>query len=334
MGQIKNIKLHIVTDIKLSLKMKRRYCELNLLESSSPATNIQNIKKLIKLGYNVVAINRKMNPPTNVNKNTPKLSDSEIHSFARSVEKLKRTIEELKQNKTETTTRSETNTTSGGLSTKTIDMDFVIPDDFELLSRLTVELDTPEQGRLLKSSPYKDMLDDVDIIAVTPNSEGVLKSMTEKKIDFDIVSLHLENELPFQVTRQTIKMIVDLKFAFEISYGHAIKSASLRKYIFQNGRLIVQRSKRSKGVILSCHGDHCLDFRSPRDVVNMAHLFDIADNVSHDVVSKNCWDVIAHAQLRKHTFMGAVVVEEIPQSDKIQEDEVPAKKQKISAGHH
>jgi len=313
--------------------MKRRYCELNLLESTSTVTNIQNIKKLIKLGYNVVAINRKMKAPTSVNKNTQKLSDSEIHSFARSVEKLKKAIEELKQGKTDATTTSKSNPTSTTQTpTEMTEADFVIPNDFELLSRVTVELDTSDQGRLLKSSPYKEMLDDVDIIAVSPNSEAVFKNIADKKIEFDIVSLHLENELPFQLTRQMIRMIVDLKFAFEISYGHAIKSASLRKYIFQNGRLIVQRSRHSKGVIISCHGDNCLDFRSPRDVVNMAHLFDVADNVSHDVVSKNCWDVIAHAKLRKHTYMGAVTVEEVTQSSKIQEDEVPAKKRKIVSG--
>merc|ERR1712180_116954 len=149
MGQIKNIKLHIVTDIKSSRKMKRRYCELNLLESTSTVTNIQNIKKLIKLGYNVVAINRKMKAPTSVNKNTQKLSDSEIHSFTRSVEKLKNAIEELKQGKTDATTTSKSDPTS---TTRTVteitEADFVIPNDFELLSRVTVELDTSDQGRL------------------------------------------------------------------------------------------------------------------------------------------------------------------------------------------
>jgi len=305
--------------------MKRRYCELNVLESSSPETNVKNIKQLIKLGYNVVAINRKMDPPAKVNKNTPKLSTNEIHSFARSMEKLKKIVEELKQGKTRTTGTTPS-------TTDVTDVDVVIPDDFELLSRLTVELDTPEQGRLLKISPYKDMLNDVDIIAVSPNTEGVFKGIQEKKIECDIIALHLENELPFQLTRQMIQVTTDMNLSYEITYGHAIKSMSFRKSIFQNGRLIAQRCKRAKGVMMSCHGDNCLDFRSPRDVINMSHLFSVGDNVSHDVVSKNCLDVIAHSRLRKHTYMGAVAVEEIPQpSESQQGDEAPAKKRKIVA---
>merc|ERR1712142_1313733 len=116
------------------------------------------------------------------------------------------------------------------------------------------------------------------------------------------------------------------------SYGHAIKSMSLRKSVFQNGTLIGQRCKRAKGLVISCHGESCIDFRSPHDVINMAHLFSVGDNVSHDVVSKNCWDVVAHARLRKHTYMGALAVEEIPQpSQSEQDDEAPAKKRKIVA---
>jgi len=298
--------------------MKRRYCELNLLESTSLDTNVQNIKNLMKLGYSVVAVNRNMDLPTQINKHTLKLSDAEIHSFARSMEKLKNIVDDLKKgtSKTESTTQT--------------DVDFSIPDDFELLSRVTVEIESPDQGRFLKMSPYKDMLDGVDIIAISLKNEAVYKSIMDRRIDCDIISLHL-TDTTFKLTRQLVGMAVnDLRVGFEIAYSHAIKSMSLRKSIFQNGRLLVQRTKRAKGVILSCHSDHSLDFRSPRDVVNMAHLFDVDDNVSHDVVSKNCWDVIAHARLRKHTYRGAVVVEEVTPKH-TEENQVPAKKRKIGA---
>merc|ERR1712126_28924 len=193
-----------------------------------------------------------------------------------------------------------------------------------------IELDTTDEGRLLKNSPYKDMLNDVDIIAIAPNSEGVFKCISERKIECDIISFHLENDLPFQLTRQMIQVATDLNLSFEISYGHAIKSMSLRKRVFQNGTLIGQRCKRAKGLVISCHGESCIDFRSPHDVINMAHLFSVGDDVSHDVVSKNCWDVIAHARLRKHTYMGAVAVEEIPHPTEVQEEnEIPVKKRKI-----
>ena len=304
--------------------MKRLYCELNLLESPSQETNIKNIKQLIKLGYNVVTVNRNMDPPAQLNKKTPKLSDTEIHSFADSMTKLKTIVENLKKGEQKTSTKTATTTSD-------IE-DFSVPDDFKLLSRLTVEMETAEQGRLLKLSPYKDMLDNVDIIAISTKNEGVFKSIMERKIDCDIISLNLEGDLSFNVTSKLVGMATkDLNLAFEISYGDAIKSMSLRKSIFQNGRLLVQRTKRARGMVMSCRGDHCLDFRSPLDVVNMAHLFDVEDNVSHDVVSKNCWDVIAHARLRRHTYLGAVVVEEIAKQCVDAEGHGPAKKRKIGS---
>jgi len=299
--------------------MKRRYCELNLLASTSQETNIANIKTLIKLGYNAVVINSILKSPTPISKKSPCPSIAEIHSFEQSVEKLKNIVADLKKGSSETSS--------------TGDVDFSIPDDFELLSRLTVELDNPEQGRQLKMTPYKEMVAGVDIIAIGLKSEGVMRSIMERKIDCDLISLDLQ-DISFKLTRQIVGLVVnELKIGFEISYSNAIKSLSLRKSVFQNGRLIVQRTRRARGIVLSCHSDYSLDFRSPRDVVHMAHLFDVEDNVAHDVVSKNCWDVVAHARLRKYTYNGSVAVEKIPihSNDDTEENQIPAKKRKIGA---
>jgi len=285
--------------------MRRRYYELNVIESSSINENVSNIKQLIKLGYHVVCINRKMKSPEKVNKNTPKMSSNEIHSFSNAIEKLKEEVESL----------------------KTLpDLDFIIPEDFQLLSRLTVDLENTDQIRLLRNTPYKEILNDVDIIAICPKDEDVFKVLAEGKVDCDIISFQLEEDLDYRPTREMIGLASAKNISYEISYSHAIKSISLRKYIFKNGISLVQRSKRGKNIIMSCHGMNPLDFRSPQDVINLAHLFQINDNICHDVVSKNCMDVITHAKLRKLTFKGAVAVEKISE----EEEDVPArKKQKV-----
>merc|ERR1711936_731719 len=321
MGQIKNIKLHIVTDIKIIEKMKRRYCELNVMEAASVATNMENIKQLIKLGYHSIAINRKLPPPTNVNKHTSKPSSTQIHSFANNINELRTHLDQLKQATHDTKDDD--------------DVDYVVPTDFEIFSRVTVELETPDQGRLLKSFPYKDMLEDVDIIAVAPTQEVVLKSICEGKVDCDIVSLPLEEELNFKLTREHIDVITGRNIAFEITYTHAIRSTSLRKCVLRQARGLVQRSKRARGVFMSCGGEGCLDFRSPLDVVNMSGLMGVPDHVCCDVVSKNCWSVVARAKIRKHTYLGAVAVEEISSTTTTTKDvedtldAAPLKKQRL-----
>ena len=284
--------------------MKKRFCDLNVMELPSIDENLKNIKQLMKLGYNVIAINRKLKALEKVNKRTPKPSHADIHSFTNLMTKLKAEIATLKE--------------LPGL-------DFVIPDDFELLSRVTIDLESSEQIRLLKHTPYKEILDNADIISIIPENEMIFKVIAEGKVDCDIIALQLGNALEFKATREMMGIATAKHIAFEICYSHAIKSISLRKYIFKNGRDVVQRSKKARGIIMCSHGEHPLDFRSPLDVINLAHLFDINDTVCYDVVSKNCLEVISHAKLRKLTFKGAVAVEEI-----LDEEEIPAaKKQKI-----
>lgn len=281
--------------------MKRKYCELNLLESPSQNENISNIKQLIKFGYNVVCINRRMKPPEKVNKNSPKMSQNEMHSFANVILKLQTEVNALRTSP---------------------DVDFDIPDDFQLLSRITVELTHPDQVRLLRNMPYKDMLNNVDIISICPKDENIFKVIAEGKIDCDLISFQLEEDLEYKPTREMVGLAAAKNISYEISYSHAIKSISLRKYVFKNGIFLVQRNRRGKYIVLSSQGSNVLDLRSPQDVINLAHLFGVNDTICHDVVSKNCWSVITHSRLRKATFKGAVAVEKIIDSSAEEEDDV------------
>lgn len=126
----------------------------------------------------------------------------------------------------------------------------------------------------------------------------------------------------------------------EILYSSAIKSLSLRRYIFMNAQNFVFKIKHGQGVIVSSGGgDSVLDFRSPQDVANLSNLFGLTGAACLDSVSTTCMKCVDHANLRKLTFKGAVKVEdvvkaqsEIHNDDKDNGDDIPPvrKKQKLS----
>jgi len=268
--------------------MKRRFCELNVVEQPTFAENLQNIKQVIKLGYHVVAINRKLKPPEKSNKHTKKQVCVDVEPLRKLMVKLQSEIDTWKA---------------------APQLEFTVPHDFELLSRVTIELENSDQVGLVMKPQYKEILDFVDIIALSPQNEVVFKSIVEGKLECDIIALQLQNELKFKPTREMIGLAWFRKISFEVCYSHAIKSVSLRKYVFKNGRLVVERSRKLRGIILCAAGEQPMDFRSPKDVINLAHLFGVNDNVCYDIVSKNSLEVVTRAKLRKFTFKGAVVVE-------------------------
>lgn len=124
----------------------------------------------------------------------------------------------------------------------------------------------------------------------------------------------------------------------EILYSGAIRSQSLRRYVFMNAQLLVSRTKHAKGVIVSSGGgDSVMDFRSPQDVANLSNLFGLTGQSCLDAVSTTGVKCVDHATLRKQTFKGAVKIEQVSELEEQHqfegdEQEGPvSKKQKMSS---
>lgn len=102
----------------------------------------------------------------------------------------------------------------------------------------------------------------------------------------------------------------------EVSYSSAIRSLSLRRYIFMNAQHLVSITKRGKGVIISSGGgDSVMDFRSPQDVANLSNLFGLSGSACLDAVSTTAMKCVDHATIRRDTFKGAVKIEQVKDDD-------------------
>ena len=275
----------------------RKFCELNVKESPLLQQNVDNVKQLVELGYQTVAINFHHPEPKKQEKDekmNPKDFIQKKNNLLNHVNNGLKQLEEL------------TN-------------EFKIPDNFRLLSRINFEISTPDQIRCLRGGYYAEILKQFDLISLNPQNEKVFRMIMDGKISTDIVSFHLQNDFEFRITNEIISVGVKRGIYFEICYSPMINSQILRKYIIKNGRLLVSKIKRSKGVILSSGGECVMDFRSPTDVVNMADLFSIKGDSCYDVVEANCQRAINHSLTRRTTFHGAVMVEKIDKIEKMEE---------------
>ena len=274
----------------------KEFCDLNVVESASFAVNLSNVKQLIMLGYTTVAIHR---PNVAIEKRDMKNvrtcpPDSEIQSMKQLLTKIREELDKMKDSP---------------------EYDFQIPANFKLLSRISFQLTNQDQITYLRASYYKDLISGFDLISMYPGTTHVFKTLMDGKIEVDIITLQLEEKQEYKFTKEIMGQGIAKGYVFEICYAPVIKSVSWRKSIFHNARLLVQKTNRGEGIILSSAGDNIMDFRSPHDVANLAELFNLKGPSCFDAVGKNSQKAVVHSQTRKETFKGCFILEEITEDD-------------------
>jgi len=336
----------------------QQFCDLNVQVSSSYPQNLANVKQLISLGYTVVALNRHYGVPRKEHqkgKKNPKekSSSEEANIYVQEVktlhESLKTDIEKIRTNQVsiqagenEASSNTVDDQTEKPVTTND-DNELRVPEKFKLLSRVTFELESIDQLSYLRSPSNKLIMETFDLIAVYPKCEKCFRSLMEGKLEFDIVTFPMEDKLPFKLDRHQIGLGTSKGLTFEVNYSAAIKSQSLRKYVFMNSQSLVSKTKRAAGVIVNSGGECRMDFRAPPDVANLCNLlFGMNDGaLGLHAVSSTPRKMITRALLRRETFKGAVRVEKIVEEEGEQSkedgdgkrvelyEEPPAKKKKV-----
>jgi len=276
--------------------MRRKYCDLNVAElPNDPKKLLENVKKLLHLGYHTIAVNRTHELPSKTIKD--KKEGKKIAESMKSV--LEMILTGLKK-----------------YSESPVD-DFKLPADFRILSRITIPMNEIAQISYLRHQYFQEIIKGFDLIAIQPENDKVFKIVMEGKTCANIVVISLEqSRFDFDMSAKLMKIGIDAGLKFEICYSKAIKSTSLRKYIFSNAQKLLMKTKHSKGIIMSSGGEHVMDFRSPTDVVMFSSLFGVNESAMHDVVEKNGQQVVLRSFVFKKTFHGALLVEKITEENK------------------
>jgi len=147
-----------------------------------------------------------------------------------------------------------------------------------------------------------------DIIALRPIDERTLGQACQT-LDCDIISLNLAIRYPFPFKFKTFGSALDRGVKFEISYGPGMSSrdSEARKNLIQNAANLV-RATRGRGIIISSEASNALGCRAPHDIVNMAIIWGLKQDVAMECVGEAPRSVVAAALLRKRSFKGAVDV--------------------------
>ena len=173
-----------------------------------------------------------------------------------------------------------------------------------VLSRLTIVMEEHSQLHQVAS----DAVQAFDILAVRPANEKQFLQCCST-LEVDIISLDMTVRLPFYIKHPQVNQAIERGVHFEIVYSPAIRDLTLRRYLFSNALQLVQVAK-GRNIVVSSEGESEMDFRGPYDVANLSLLFGLKENQTKDVVSKNIRSVIFHAEARRGT--GRAVVSGCP----------------------
>jgi ribonuclease P/MRP protein subunit RPP1 len=100
---------------------------------------------------------------------------------------------------------------------------------------------------------------------------------------------------------------IDRGIKIEICYGQGISSgnADARRNLIQNACSLV-RSTRGRGIVISSEAASALGCRAPHDLVNLAVIWGLKQDIAMEAVTEAARIVVAAAQLRKRSYKGAV----------------------------
>ncbi|KAF2675375.1 PHP domain-like protein [Microthyrium microscopicum] len=208
----------------------------------------------------------------------------------------------------------------------TLPLPFPIPPNTRLLTRGTLPVsNVAEMPRLDTIRPH------FDILALRPLDEKTLSHIcASSTLEYDILSLDLSMRFPSHFRPKTFSLVLERGSKIEICYAHATSGgggndSGAKRALFQNASEIV-RSTRGKGLLISSEAKSALGCRGPRDVVNMAIMWGLKQELGHEAVGEVARGVVAAATLRRRGYRGAVDV--IDGGNKPVEVETEASKKK------
>lgn len=258
--------------------------DLNVVDTGSHDSNVNNIMQVIKLGYTVIALNKVYELPETMNKKIEKeFRKPNPHMLTRIRSDLEQKLG---------------TTVMGGI---------------KLLSRATFNIEIFQQMIMFTQQPFLDIIKEAGICAICPGNDRIIEFISRGKAPWcDIITYNLHEQVELPKYNVINNILVPMGIYFEINYALCIKSSSLRRMVFKNGVELVKKFRKRKAIILSSGGEHPMDFRSPQDVQQMAPLFLMpAGQYAKSTVAQNCDGVILHIMGRTMTTANVMSVEKI-----------------------
>ena len=254
-----------------------KYYDLNVPIEDSLAETAKKVERLAQFGYDVIALN-KLHVPTNKRKRSGKKKDDD----------------------------DEGAPNPRAIVGKILDMIPERPDHFKILSRVTVIMDNPDQVRCLQ----QDYIRSFDIIAVRPTNDKLFLQACTQMEQIDIISLDTDEKIPFRIKHSMVGAAIQRGIFIELSYASAIRSSSLRKIVLSNAVSLVKYCC-GKGIVFTSCGEHFMEIRAPKDIINLASMFGLKGSQANDTITSSCKSVMLHAYARSQTAKSVITMRKI-----------------------
>ncbi|KAL3438674.1 RNase P subunit p30-domain-containing protein [Aspergillus tetrazonus] len=177
------------------------------------------------------------------------------------------------------------------------------PKDLTLLTRLNISLSDPAQNQRLTSIAQA-----YDLVAVRPtNEKALLNACTNAECD--IISLDLSVRHPYHFKFKMLSAAIARGIRFEICYGPGVTGSGLeaRRNLIGNAMALI-RAARGRGIIVSSEVKRALGVRAPFDVINLACVWGLSQELGKEAISAETRKVTALARLKRTSWRGIIDV--------------------------
>ncbi|XP_014607782.1 PREDICTED: ribonuclease P protein subunit p30 isoform X1 [Polistes canadensis] len=274
----------------MSMKYNEGYFDLCI--NASKDGNASDLREILlksyKLGYRSVAINQIIDESTFETKKKRKKCDDDSRTFL-----------------------------------NPIDVDDLVK-EFEgklnIFNRITFAFSDEEKTRLLNQW---NVLKKFHVYSVIPKTSEALQFACSQ-LNTDIITLNASST-QFKMTKKLYMQALDRDIHFEIQYTDVINQESRQLAIHQAHLFYVYG--KSKNVIISSGANKVTDIRNPYDVINLAALLGLNENMSKAAILYQNKNLLLRAERRRFGKVFAIKIEEeVKESDSTDSN---AKKSKL-----
>ncbi|KAL5336749.1 RNase P subunit p30-domain-containing protein [Aspergillus crustosus] len=178
-----------------------------------------------------------------------------------------------------------------------------VPRGLTILTRLNIPLSDPAQNQRLTTIAQV-----YDLVALRPtNEKALLNACTSAECD--IITLDLSVRHPYHFKFKMLSAAIARGIRFEICYGSGITGSGLeaRRNLIGNAMALI-RATRGRGLIVSSEARRALAARAPFDVINLACVWGLSQELGKEAVCAEARKVVALAKLKRTSWRGIIDV--------------------------
>ncbi|KAL2854251.1 RNase P subunit p30-domain-containing protein [Aspergillus pseudoustus] len=178
-----------------------------------------------------------------------------------------------------------------------------VPKRLTLLTRLNLPLSDPAQNQRLTTIAQA-----YDLVALRPtNEKALLNACTNAECD--IISLDLSVRHPYHFKFKMLSAAITRGIRLEICYGPGVTGSGLeaRRNLIGNAMSLI-RATRGRGLIVSSEAKKALGVRAPFDVINLACVWGLSQELGNEAISAESRKTVALARLKRTSWRGIIDV--------------------------